>query len=435
MKSRKVNLSLSFFISFLFIINLILSCGTAYSGWVIQNSGTQADLFDVCFINASTGIAAGGKVGPEYGLILRTTNGGLVWDSVYGGEHLLRGISFTSAATGYAVGNTGTILKSTNGGINWFSLNSGTTEHLRSVSFPPSGTGFTGFICGFSGKILKTVNAGVNWESLTSPVTTTFFSVNFYDPFTGSIAGGNNSQGNDPIIIRTTNGGVNWTVQSVPINSLLRGISFINQNTGIAAGNDSALFRTTNGGVNWTVIPYMNTGFFRDVFFVNDTAGYICAKNGYILNSSNAGLSWDTLKTSTNEFLEGIYFYDLNNGAAVGHSGVILKYNVITGMNTSVNSAELSNDYELLQNYPNPFNPETEISYNLKKAGIASVKIFDSNGKEIQSLVNEFQSEGMHKVNFGLNKLSGITPASGIYFYSLFINSKLISSRKMVMIK
>ena len=45
---------------------------------------------------------------------LRTTNGGLVWDSVYGGEHLLRGISFTSAATGYAVGNTGTILKSTN---------------------------------------------------------------------------------------------------------------------------------------------------------------------------------------------------------------------------------------------------------------------------------------------------------------------------------
>ncbi len=37
--------------------------------------------------------------------------------------------------------------------------------------------------------------------------------------------------------------------------------------------------------------------------------------------------------------------------------------------------------YALEQNYPNPFNPATTISYQLPKAGIVTLKIYDMLGK------------------------------------------------------
>ncbi len=47
---------------------------TVYSGWVLQNSGTTQNLYDVNFINNTYGWAVG-----DFGTILKTTNGGLNW--------------------------------------------------------------------------------------------------------------------------------------------------------------------------------------------------------------------------------------------------------------------------------------------------------------------------------------------------------------------
>ena len=85
--------------------------------------------------------------------------------------------------------------------------------------------------------------------------------------------------------------------------------------------------------------------------------------------------------------------------------------------------------FSLNQNYPNPFNPSTVISYDLPVSGNVSVRIFDMLGKEIKTLVNEFQSPGSHKVNFNSDGLS-----SGIYFYQL--NTEGFSEiKRMVLLK
>jgi hypothetical protein len=86
-------------------------------------------------------------------------------------------------------------------------------------------------------------------------------------------------------------------------------------------------------------------------------------------------------------------------------------------------------DFRLNQNYPNPFNPSTKISYNLVKDGFVTLKIYDALGKEVKTLVNEFQQSGLREINFNASGLS-----SGIYFYR--INAGDFSDlKKMMFIK
>jgi len=87
--------------------------------------------------------------------------------------------------------------------------------------------------------------------------------------------------------------------------------------------------------------------------------------------------------------------------------------------------------FELQQNFPNPFNPETVIVYNIPTAGIVSLKVYDILGKEIASLVNDFQQPGLYHSKFSA---SDSLLSSGIYYYSLHCQN-YYASKKMVYLK
>jgi len=72
-----------------------------------------------------------------------------------------------------------------------------------------------------------------------------------------------------------------------------------------------------------------------------------------------------------------------------------------------------------MQNYPNPFNTSTVISYTLIKSFETKLKIYNTTGKEITTLVNGFQSAGTYQLVWdGKDTNSQLVP-SGVYFYRL----------------
>lgn len=90
---------------------------------------------------------------------------------------------------------------------------------------------------------------------------------------------------------------------------------------------------------------------------------------------------------------------------------------------------QIPTGFALEQNYPNPFNPATTIRYQLPVADQVSLKVYDLLGREVATLVNEYQPAGTHDIEF-----SGRDFPSGIYFYRLQGES-INLVKKMMLIK
>jgi subtilisin-like proprotein convertase family protein len=104
-----------------------------------------------------------------------------------------------------------------------------------------------------------------------------------------------------------------------------------------------------------------------------------------------------------------------------------LSYEIPIGINPT--STEIPKEFSLYQNYPNPFNPVTKIKYSIPESSQAKLIIYDVNGKEIYTVVNEWLNAGIYESEFNASELS-----SGIYFYQLITNN-FTETKKMVLIK
>ena len=96
---------------------------------------------------------------------------------------------------------------------------------------------------------------------------------------------------------------------------------------------------------------------------------------------------------------------------------------------TVTNNQTIPSTYKLEQNYPNPFNPSTNIAYELSKDGIVTLKIYDAVGKEVVTLVNQYQAAGKYSTNWVADKMP-----SGNYFYRLTAGN-YTETKKMSLVK
>ena len=90
--------------------------------------------------------------------------------------------------------------------------------------------------------------------------------------------------------------------------------------------------------------------------------------------------------------------------------------------------------FELYQNYPNPFNPSTTISYLLPADTRIILKIYNSIGQEVTTLVNGERSAGYNEEVWNASNV-----ATGMYIYQLTMNDqqgkKEFYRKKMLMVK
>lgn len=84
---------------------------------------------------------------------------------------------------------------------------------------------------------------------------------------------------------------------------------------------------------------------------------------------------------------------------------------------------------QLDQNFPNPFNPSTRIRYTLANYSMVSLKIFNTLGQEIATLVNEHQMPGSYEIDW-----TAENHPSGIYVYRLSAGKQILD-RKMIFLR
>jgi hypothetical protein len=92
-------------------------------------------------------------------------------------------------------------------------------------------------------------------------------------------------------------------------------------------------------------------------------------------------------------------------------------------------SNEIPVDFSLNQNYPNPFNPSTTVNFSIPEATFVSLKIFNSLGEEVETLVAQELILGNYKYSW-----NAINLPSGVYFYKLQTKN-FVETKKMILLK
>ncbi len=87
-------------------------------------------------------------------------------------------------------------------------------------------------------------------------------------------------------------------------------------------------------------------------------------------------------------------------------------------------------EFELSQNYPNPFNPTTTIEYQIAQTSNVNLKIYNSLGQKVSTLVSTEQTAGTYKVVWDASEFS-----SGIYFYELSSDKGNMQTMKLILLK
>ena len=418
-------------------------------------------LRDVYFINKNTGWAVGAN-----GLV-KTSDGGQNWYSA-GLDCGASSLYIANEDTGwisndyYDAGKSG-IYKSTDGGITWVRKN---TSIISSLSFIDHNQGWA---TGPGGLILVTTDAGENWSNQISGTSSNLNSIQFYSNNIGVCTG------DDGTILLSTDGGETWNSVSSHTTDNLMSVGFTNASTFWVAGSNGRLLQTINSGNSWIVFEKLTENDLASIIFLDGTTGWLCGLNGTIFKYNNnfvpveligfkgeflndaVQLEWETATETNNYgfeiqrkingeswnkvgFLKGrgnssgtqSYLYTDNNAANARSFIYRLKQIDFDGSYNYSNEIEINyvpKGFVLYQNYPNPFNPTTTISWELPVDGQVTLKVFDTLGNEVATLLNDHRTAGKYQTKFDASDLP-----SGIYVYRV-IAGNISESKKMILLK
>jgi uncharacterized delta-60 repeat protein len=88
---------------------------------------------------------------------------------------------------------------------------------------------------------------------------------------------------------------------------------------------------------------------------------------------------------------------------------------------------------------PNPFNQMTDVRYQMTDNRYVSLKVYDTAGREVATLVNGWRQAGSHEVTFDPTGAGGSRLASGVYFVRMEVSGSRTTPttevQKMVLLK
>lgn len=351
------------------------------SNWIQASNGLPAGTVSSLLVSGTDLFAA------TISGVFKSTDSGTSWTVQNDGLSNTNVTALVLSGDNIFASTYGGIFKSTNNGSNWNAVNDSlTTTFINGLTVKGTNLFACSYGFGSSGVYISTNNGG-SWNAANSGLNVN--SVSMLVP-SGENLFAVTLNGTATQVYISTNNGTSW-------NSANNGLPESIEKTLLAVGNnvfatayDKGIFLTTDNGSNWIEV---NEGF-------------------------GTSRTVRSLGILGNEIFAGFYGYSVFRRP-------------LSQMITSVEHiAELvPNKFNLEQNYPNPFNPTTTFRFSIPREEFVKLKIFDSFGQEVTTLISEEMQPGTFEINWDAS-----SAASGVYFGRLqagdFFQTKKLSLLK-----
>jgi len=279
-------------------------------------------------------------------------------------------------------------------------------------------------------------------------------------------------------LVSTTDGGSSWIIGPTLGNVWLQETDISKPGfiagVGIyydSLGGKGCFFNSSDYGLSWHIFDTDNE--MKEVKMVDEQIGFALGEKK-IYKTMDRAQSWETILSRDGNWNEGyscFAFKDTLNGILDSNEGTKIttdggknwikkdyripfpgtdkmEYNargdlfMIAGgsmimlptapssspnINNTLN--ESVSEYYLSSSFPNPFNSASTIKYYIPSTSQVIIKVFNTLGEEIETLVDEVKSTGTYQVTWNAKDLS-----SGVYFYRLQAGS-FVQTRKMILLK
>jgi len=440
--------------------------------WLLDFSNAPDITFTgISFPNNLTGYVVGKYEYGSSGVIYKTTNCGESWIQQGIVNRDLNAVFFSNSNTGYAVGEQGMILKTTNGSIVWNTQVSSSNHDLYSVYFIREPIGFT---AGAGGVVQKTVNGGLSGPPFAisgkvlkpngQPVTSGYVKALKYNINTDVIqvldsaaiqlngdyilpnlpvdtvdimAYPNDTEENinPPLFVPTYYTGTDiGTIYWRDSRKLFVNKNLFERNITVLLTSGIGGIQTIGGGV-FSAPPNLNA--------LRGAIVYAMVGNefrGFGISRTNGIYAANFLAPGTYTMIcDRMGYRDAQRSVILGNFNIDTINFYLTHINLigiKAISDKIPFSYEMGQNYPNPFNPHTKFKVDIPYESDVNITVFDMLGRVVEILFDSRLNSGSYIFDWDASAYS-----SGIYFYRINASARnnpgyrFADVKKMILMK
>jgi surface protein len=282
-----------------------------------QSLPTDRFINNVDFLDTNFGLA----VGLGYS-IYRTLDGGNNWTEIQLTSDFFGhfDVDVIDNSNAWLCGHNGLLQRTNNGGLSWNTVNLGITDHIYDIQFVDTQLGY--FITQF-GELYRTTNGGMNWQSRGTIPNTGINSYTAFEIRNGVLLVG----ANNGVLLRSVDEGGNWTILNTGISGYVHGITGMSSSIFWVCGIDGQIKVTYNTGGSWLDQDIPNAANLTDINFSSFNDGWTCSVTGEIYCTTDGGNTWVNTNTGITNQLGDLFYLDDEHIWSNGSDGGIFLLN------------------------------------------------------------------------------------------------------------